>query len=117
MEGGRLGPPLTQVGYRRPAAFLQSTLLDPAGTIPEGYAFVDLSTRNGRRLTGIRLDEDTYSIVVRDLSDNLHSFWKSDLAELRKDNKRTPMPSYESVLTSSELDDLVTYLVSVRSAR
>ena len=36
-EGGRMGPPLTDVGYRRNAAFLRQTLLDPKATIPRGF--------------------------------------------------------------------------------
>jgi cytochrome c oxidase cbb3-type subunit III len=113
-EGGRMAPPLTDVGYRRSAAFLRQTLLDPKATIPEDFLYVELVTKGKKRISGIRINEDTYSIQVRDLSDRLHSFYKSELAEVQKDRTRTPMPSYRGKFTDSEMDDVVAYLLSLR---
>lgn len=114
IEGGRMGPPLTEVGERRSAAYLRGLLLDPVSSLPEDFAMADLTTSAGRGITGIVLNEDTYSIQVRDLADNLHSFWKQDLATLEKHTDRTPMPGFRSKLSDRELDDLVAYLVSLR---
>jgi putative heme-binding domain-containing protein len=113
-EGGRIGPPLGEIGARRSAAYLRSVLLDPASALPEDFMQVSLLTRDGRPLTGIRVDEDTFSIQIRDFSDQLHSYWKSDLAALREDSKGTPMPSFRDVFSQRELDDLIAYLVSLR---
>jgi len=74
-------------------------------------------TNDGQRLTGIRVDEDTYSIQMRDLSDRLHSFWKSELVELRKMPSSTPMPSYREVFSEAELNDIVGYLASLRGGK
>jgi cytochrome c1 len=62
------------------------------------------------------VNEDTFSIQVRDLAGNLHSYWKADLAELQKDRGKSPMPAYGK-LASAELDDLVAYLASLEGAR
>jgi cytochrome c oxidase cbb3-type subunit 3 len=113
-EGGRMAPPLTDVGYRRSAAFLRQTLLDPKATIPEDFVYVELVTKGKKRISGIRINEDTYSIQVRDLSDRLHSFYKSELAEVQRDRKRTPMPSYQGKFSDSEMGDVVAYLLSLR---
>jgi putative heme-binding domain-containing protein len=113
-EGGRMAPPLTDVGYRRNAAFLRQTLLDPKTTIPEDFLYVELVTKNKKRISGIRINEDTYSIQVRDLSDRLHSYYKSELAEVQRDRKRTPMPSYQGKFSDSEMGDVVAYLLSLR---
>ena len=74
-------------------------------------------TADGKRIIGIRLNEDTWSIQLRDLSDHLLSFWKEDLASLEKQPGRSPMPSYRGRLSDHELDDLVAYLVSLRGDR
>jgi cytochrome c oxidase cbb3-type subunit 3 len=111
--GGVVGPALTEIGARRSASFLRGTLLDPASTLPEGFAMVQVQTKS-QRLSGIRLNEDTYSIQFRDLSGNVHSLWKEDLSEFQKDFTKTPMPSFRSVFSESELTDVVAYLVSLR---
>jgi cytochrome c oxidase cbb3-type subunit III len=113
-EGGRMAPPLTDVGYRRSAAFLRQTLLDPKATIPEDFLYVELVTKGKKHISGIRINEDTYSIQVRDLSDGLHSFYKSELADVQRDRKRTPMPSYQGKFSDSEMGDVVAYLLTVR---
>jgi hypothetical protein len=71
-------------------------------------------TMHGKRLTGVRLNEDLLSIQLRDFSGGLHSFLKSELRELHKDWGESPMPSYRNTLTEVELEDLVAYLVSLR---
>ena len=70
-----------------------------------------LATRDGKKLTGTRMNEDTYSIQVRDNNLGLHSFWKQDLAELSVE-QRTSMPSYAKRLTDQELDDIVAFLAT-----
>src|SRR5262249_19808433 len=94
-QGGALGPELTQIGARRSAANLRRALLEPEADLPEGFRQVSLVTKDGRRLTGVRLNEDTFSIQLRDLSDRLHSLWKADLKEFHKDDRKSPMPAYK----------------------
>jgi cytochrome c oxidase cbb3-type subunit 3 len=115
--GGIVGPELTEVGARRSASFLRGTLLDPASTLPEGFATVQVQTKQKQRLSGIRLNEDTYSIQFRDLSGNVHSFWKEDLSEYHKDFVKSPMPAFRGVFSDTELTDVVAYLVSLRGER
>ena len=113
-EGGRLGPVLTEVGARRTAKYLRAKLTDPSSALPESFMQVEALTQTGRRISGIRLNEDTFSLQVMDLSGEPHSFWKSDLTELRKDRTRSPMPSYRAAFSTGELEDVVAYLVSLR---
>ena len=116
-EGGRMGPALSDVGYRRSTAFLRKTLLDPQSTIPEGYMYVEIVTKAGKRISGIRLDEDTYTVQLRDLSGHLYSMWKSDLSQLHHDRSHTPMPSVKNKLSDNEVEDLIAYLLSLRGTQ
>jgi cytochrome c oxidase cbb3-type subunit III len=116
-EGGVIGPPLGEVGARRSAAYLRAVLLDPASKLPEDFLQISVVTRDGQRLVGIRMNEDTYSIRMRDLSGYFHSFWKSDLSELNRSAKSTPMPSYRNVFSPSQLTDVVAYLSSLQGEK
>lgn len=117
LEGGRVGPSLTDIGARRGASYLRAVLLNPESLLPEDFLQLQAVTADGKRITGIRLNEDTWSIQLRDLSDHLLSFWKKDLASIEKQPGRSPMPGYRGRLTDQELDHVVAYLVSLRGDR
>jgi len=113
LSGGHLGPALTDIGARRGPRHLRAKLLDAASEIPETFRMVDLTTRDGRRFSGVRLNEDVFSIQMRDFAGRIHSFWKQDVPDLKVE-RRTPMPSYQGKLSDAELDDVVAYLSSLR---
>lgn len=128
-RGGALGPDLTMIGLKRGARHLRESLTDPEAdvpksfsvfrsdaSIPENYLQVRVVTRDGRRLSGARVNEDTFSIQFRD-SNRIHSFFKSDLAELHKDWGKSQMPSYRDEFSKEELDDVVAYLISLRGGK
>jgi putative heme-binding domain-containing protein len=116
-EGVSMGPDLSEIGNRRSADFLRRALVDPKSSIPPGYAFVELVTTGNQRVSGFRLSEDTYSVQVRDLNGHLHSFFRTELSDYRKDPTRTPMPSFSTRLSDAEREDVVAYLLSLRGAR
>ena len=62
----------------------------------------------------VRVNEDTFSIQIREATGAVHSFFKSELSELHKDFGKSPMPAYTSTFTKDQLDDLVAYLMSLR---
>jgi putative heme-binding domain-containing protein len=113
-QGSSLGPELTEIGARRSASHLRAAVLDPASTLPEGFLQVRLTTKDGRNITGVRLNEDTFSIQMLELNGGLRSFLKEDVQELRREPGQTPMPSFRAAFSASELDDLIAYLVSLR---
>jgi putative heme-binding domain-containing protein len=115
--GGVFAPPLDGIGARRSPQHLRQSLVTPEADFPDEYAWVETTTNAGRRIEGVRVNEDTFSIQVRDVSGRIHSLWKSELRDLRKNLAKSPMPAYGSALTSAELDDLVAYLSALREAR
>ena len=115
-RGGPIGPDLTDVGARSSAAFLRRSIVDPQADVPSGFKQVRAVTREGRRMTGVVVNEDTFSIQFRDAGGTLYSFFKEELAELATD-RRTTMPSFRERLEPTALDDLVAYLVSLEGTR
>jgi cytochrome c oxidase cbb3-type subunit III len=112
-QGGAIGPDLTDIGARLPAAEIRTALLDPDASVPLDFLQVRVVTPDGRSVTGVRVNEDSFSIQIRDLSNNLHSFWKSELKEVVKEPKRSLMPSARNTLSAMELEDVVAYLESL----
>ena len=115
-QGGRLGPDLSDIGVRRGPAHLRESLLDPNAAVPFQFLLVQVTTREGRKISGVRLNEDSFSIQIRDSSGSLYSFWKSDLEEIRKEWGKSTMPSIRDTFSLEELDDLVAFLASLRGS-
>lgn len=116
-RGGPTGPDLTDVGARSSPAFLRRSVVEPQADVPSGFRQVRAVTREGRRLVGVRVNEDPFSIQLRDAGGTLYSFFKEELAELATDDGRNAMPSYGERLQPAALDDLVAYLVSLEDSR
>jgi len=112
--GEGFGPELTDIGARRSGAYIRQTILHPEASLPEGFLYVAAVTARGETVRGIRVNEDSFTIQLKDASGRFHSFRKSELAELRRLSKETPMPSFERSLSAAELDDLVAYLAGLK---
>jgi putative heme-binding domain-containing protein len=112
-DGGSLGPDLSDVGRRRDLTYLEESLLKPDADVPVRYRSIQVITKSGQTVAGIRLNEDDISIQLRDQQDNLRSFLKENLKEIRHD-KPSLMPAYGSKLSRKEIDDVVSYLSSLR---
>jgi putative heme-binding domain-containing protein len=113
-RGSMVGPELTSIGALRGPSHLRESLLKPAATHPTGYIVVQATTNAGRKIRGIRLNEDVFWIHVRDAGGAVHVLQKSELSSLDRELEGTLMPSYESKLSQAELDDLVAYLSTLR---
>jgi cytochrome c oxidase cbb3-type subunit III len=113
-QGTSVGPELSDIGARRSVAHLRASLLDPGANVPDRFVQLRITTKDGRHITGVRIAEDTFTIQLVDLGGRTYSFFKQELTDIKKDFDKSPMPSYRDVLTASELDDLVAYLVFLR---
>ena len=112
--GGLMGPDLSSIGLKRNGGYLRESLTDPAASLPEGFVPVKVVTQAGRTINGRITQEDTFAIVVRDLVGNNHAMLKKDVKSITRDPKSSPMPSFKDKLSSTELDDLVAYLASLK---
>jgi len=126
-EGTGVGPDLTDIGDQRGASFLRQSLIDPAAARPERpipyepytyqtYLMVRAQPRGGREIVGVRVNEDAFTIQIRD-SQGLHSFRKRDLERLVPEPATSLMPSYRDSLKGRELEDLVAFLMTLQVTR
>ncbi len=124
-EGSGAGPELTTVGKVRGPGYLKTTLLYPGSDLPQArvfletgglldYMYVHIVTKDGKTFDGTRVTEDSFRIVIKDVSGKFHSFQKSDLREFKKEPGKSVMPSYKEKLSDAQVDDLVAYLASLK---
>jgi putative heme-binding domain-containing protein len=112
-EGGFLGTDLTDVGTRRAVWHLRESLVKPDADIALDYRTVVVTTAAGREISGIHLNEDEYSVHLRDTAGELRAFLKAELRRVELPRKSL-MPAYTS-LAQAELENLVAYLSSLQS--
>jgi putative heme-binding domain-containing protein len=124
-QGGNFGPDLTDIGFMRGPSSLRQSIVDPGAALPKGvlqvpsrgyaeYLPLRIVTKEGGEVRGIRVNEDTFTIQVRDQAGKFYSLRKSDLELLEKQTGKSLMPSFSNRLTPAELADLVAYLASLQ---
>lgn len=111
--GSSLGPDLSQIGMRRSAAYLRTELLEPGAAVPDGFMMIYAVPESGDPIEGMRENEDSFSVQIRDADNRFHSFRKADLKTFRKQRGKSFMPSYRDKLDATALDNLVAYLASL----
>jgi hypothetical protein len=115
-KGPRVAPDLSNVGALRTADMLEKSLIDPTAALLPVNRSVRAVTRDGKVITGRRLNEDTYSVQLIDDHEQLMSLEKVDLRDYTV-LKTSSMPSYKEKLSSQEQADVVAYLLSLKGAK
>jgi putative heme-binding domain-containing protein len=127
-EGRGFGPELTRIGGHRSPAYLRQAVMQPGAALPRGvqpipgrgldeFLPVRVVTRDGHEFRGIRINEDSFTIQLKDAGNAFHSFRKADLQVLEKQPDKSLMPSYEGRVSPDELNDLVAYLYSLKGTK
>jgi putative heme-binding domain-containing protein len=114
--GPRVAPELTDIGTIRQPLELQEKILDPSREVRPANRAVDIVLKDGTRISGHLLNQDTFTIQLIDARERLVSLPRTTVRDftVRKDS---PMPSYRDKLSADEVADLVAYLVSLKGLR
>jgi putative heme-binding domain-containing protein len=112
-EGGGLGPDLTQIGKMRSVDHLRQSIVEPGADVQPRYWVASFNAAAGKPVEGFVMNEDTYSVQLMDMNQQMHSYEKAALRDYKVE-KVSKMPSYKDSLTGEPLDDLVAYLASLR---
>jgi cytochrome c oxidase cbb3-type subunit III len=126
-QGSSLGPELTSIGRLRGVEYLRQGIVDPGAVLPRGtlpipargfseFLPVIVVTREGREVRGMRINEDNFTIQLRDAGNKFFSFRKTELELIEKQPSKSLMPSFANRLSGSDLNDLLAYLSSLRGA-
>jgi cytochrome c oxidase cbb3-type subunit 3 len=77
--GSGYGPELTDIGSKRNAAYLRESIVTPDASVPENFMLVEAVTASGATVRGIRVNEDSFTIQIKDSKSAFHSYRKRDL--------------------------------------
>lgn len=128
-HGGDVGPDLSKVGASRSAAFLHDVLIDPGANLPQtdsalqergaypSYTMYKVTEKDGKVIEGMRVDEDSFTLQLRDDKGQLRSIEKLKAEKIEVEPGKSFMPSYKDKLTETQLQDLVSYLSSLGGAQ
>jgi len=128
-QGGNAGPDLTTIGAQRAAAMLRSELLDPGANLPldtaglsertayHAYQMYRVTLNDGKQLEGMRVNENSFAIELRDAKGDLHSIEKYNVRKVEEIPGKSFMPSVKGKLTDEQLNDLVAYLAGLGGAQ
>lgn len=109
--GSPLHPDLRGIGSMRTPFVLEQAILDPLAVVREGQRFYQLSTRDGRTVTGKLLNRDTHSVQILSSEERLLSFRSEDI--IAGNFIPSPMPAYLDVLSADDVADLVAFLLTL----
>ena len=112
--GRGFGPELTGIGLRRPPVHLRQSIDNPAAEIPGEFMTVRLTTKDKGAIKAMRVNEDSFTIQVKDAAGRYQSFNKLDLTKVEHLPKESLMPSYKTRFQPAQLDDLVAYLAGLK---
>jgi putative heme-binding domain-containing protein len=127
-QGGSIGPDLSRIGASRGPTNLKARLQDPGANLPQvgggifggsvtQYLMFRAVEKDGHEVEGMRVGEDSFTIVLRDAGGKFHGLWKPDLRSLEKEPGKSFMPSFKDALSDAQMDDLVAYLMTMKSAQ
>lgn len=112
-EGEAKGPDLSVIGSQRSPEYLRESILDPSARIAPEYRVARIVGKDNARHTGFLLNQDTYMVQILDLDRGLMSIPRDTMASFTVDTV-SYMPSYKDRLSGAELDDIVSWLASLR---
>ena len=112
-EGGIKGPDLSVIGSQRSAAHLRESILDPNNNVSQDFWVAKIVTTDGAAHSGFVMNQDTYSVQILDFSRGLQAFPRSEFKDFGID-RGSIMPSFKGKLSEEELNDLVSYLLSLK---
>jgi cytochrome c oxidase cbb3-type subunit III len=111
--GGFIGSDLSNYAATESAEEIRQAILHPEAKADPAKKTVVVTTMSGEQLTGVARNEDNFSLQLQTLDGSFHLFTKTDLKSVEHQD-RSLMPSdYGSRLSHAELDDVVSYLMSV----
>jgi len=114
--GGFLGADLSSYASKTSIEDIRRAITDPNKDLDPQARTALVTTREGRKFTGIARNEDNFSLQLQSLDGTFHLLLKSDLERVEYQPKSLMPSDYGSRLSLTELDDLVNYLFKAARA-
>jgi cytochrome c oxidase cbb3-type subunit III len=111
-SGGFIAPDLTAYAQSHSPERIKAAITDPS-TRDSKASIITATTADSRQYRGIVRNEDNFSLQLQAMDGSFHFFAKSALKRIDRETLSIMPSDYGSKLSSAELDDLVSYLLSL----
>lgn len=109
-KGGNVGPDLSIISSARTLPFILESILNPSKVITVGYQSILVLTKEGKFLTGIKINEDDSSLEIVNKEGEAVHIPKESIKKF-KVQKISMMPgNFRDLLTVTEVQDLLAFL-------
>jgi cytochrome c oxidase cbb3-type subunit 3 len=113
--GGFLAPDLSYYANPHTVEEIREAITNPASRNSRKGS-VTAVTRDGQEYKGMVRNEDNFSLQLQSGDGSFHLLLKSDLQRIQREPQSSMPSDYASKLSKAQLDDLVSYLLSVGQA-
>ncbi len=114
-EGGDAGPNLAGIGAKQSREYLLEAIVKPNAKIAPGFDTIVVTLKNGDSAAGVVASETATVLALRNTENKLVEVKKADI--VKREGAPSGMPEiYGSILTKTQLRDVVEYMVSLTSA-
>jgi len=111
--GGFLGPDLSNYGATHSADEIRNAIVSADARPGARKGLAQATTKEGREISGFVRNEDNFSVELQSSDGTFHMLEKSGLSQLTLDSAPLMPGDYGIKLSKSELNQLVSYLLSV----
>ena len=108
-EGGKVGPDLTGMAAH-PRSELLIHILDPSRSVEGNFTMYNVSTADGRTLSGLLAGETRTTIEILDAEGKRQTVLRDDIDELAASKKSVMPEGFEKQVTPQALADLLQFL-------
>jgi len=112
-QGGFIASDLSSYASTPSADDIRNAITDPNRNLDPRKRPVTVTTAGGQTLTGVVRNEDNFSLQLQTMDGALHLFARQELRNIEYQPHSLMPDDYASRLSRQELDDLVSYLVSI----
>ena len=117
-SGGYIAGDLTSYGAGKSVEDMRSAIVKPSSVGRAGGGRAELTTRDGRKYSGLLRNEDNFSVQLQTLDGAFHLFDKAELGNFRRIAEPLMPTDYGATLSAGELNDLISFLMaSARETR
>jgi cytochrome c oxidase cbb3-type subunit III len=110
-KGGFIAANLTTYGRNRTADAILHAIIAPDTPLVPSSHVVTVTTRTGRKLTGVLRNEDNFSLALQAEDGRYYLLARSDVTDVHYTEHSLMPRDYGSRLSPQELSDIVSFLI------
>lgn len=113
-NGGQVGPDLSYVGNSRSLPFILESVLTPKAVITVGYASMLILTKEGKFLTGVKVNEDESAIDIMDREGVALHIPKEKIKKFKTQEISIMPENFQEILSVEEVQDVLAFLETLK---